>query len=62
MIVTEIRCEFCTRAEEAEGSKQRGWGQITSVGAGTRDVCPTCIAKMSGWHVAELRRLERHSA
>jgi hypothetical protein len=46
---TLIFCEYCTRSEDAEGSKQRGWGQVSVLDKGVRDACPTCLAGMEGW-------------
>jgi hypothetical protein len=47
--IAQIRCDACNRAEEAAGATERGWGTLTILHRGTRDVCPRCISQVLGW-------------
>ena len=60
---TLIFCETCPRSEEASGSEDRGWAKLDQKGK-TRDVCPTCVAKVEGWkdHADRFLQLGRRSA
>jgi hypothetical protein len=56
----QVRCDSCGTTVPGGDLPER-WGRLAIRDQGERDICATCIAKLTGWNVPRpLKRVGHH--
>ena len=62
MIEMRMKCERCGRSAVLHAGAAPTWGKLQLPSGDEWDICPGCVAELSGWKGAHgWQRLERHA-